>query len=248
MDKVIAKGYDTYLAAFEVLVPALINAFEKNISKDDSLYAQLIEQINILKNWDYRCGENSIATTLAVEWGERLLPAIFQTRVFNDEEDDQVTKTKQFAATASPQELLQPLKGTIKSLENKFGNWKIEWGNINRFQRISGNIDQQYNDDTTSLPVGFASSIWGMLPSYSSRTFPGTKKRYGVNGNSFICAVEFGKKIKAKSLLAGGESGNPDSPHFFDQGLMYTQGKFKDVLFYKEDVMKHVERSYYPGE
>ncbi|HEY8657420.1 MAG TPA: penicillin acylase family protein [Hanamia sp.] len=248
LDKVIAKGYDTYLAAFEVLVPALINAFEKNISKDDSLYAQLIEPINILKNWDYRCGENSIATTLAVEWGERLLPAIFQTRVFNDEEDDQVTKTKQFAATASPQELLQPLKATIKSLENKFGNWKIEWGSINRFQRISGDIDQQYNDDTTSLPVGFASSTWGMLPSYSSRTFPGTKKRYGVNGNSFICAVEFGKKIKAKSLLAGGESGNTDSPHFFDQGLMYTKGKFKDVLFYKEDVLKHVERRYHPGE
>jgi acyl-homoserine-lactone acylase len=248
LDKVIAKGYNTYLAAFEVLVPALINAFEKNISKDDSLYAQLIEPINILKNWDYRCGENSIATTLAVEWGERLLPAIFQTRVINDEEDDQVTKTKQFAATASPQELLQPLKATIKSLENKFGNWKIEWGSINRFQRISGDIDQQYNDDTTSLPVGFASSTWGMLPSYSSRTFSGTKKRYGVNGNSFICVVEFGKKIKAKSLLAGGESGNPDSPHFFDQGLMYTKGKFKDVLFYKEDVLKHVGRKYHPGE
>lgn len=248
LDKVIAKGYDTYLAAFEVLVPALINAFEKNISKDDSLYAQLIEPINILKNWDYRCGENSIATTLAVEWGERLLPAIFQTRVINDEEDDQVTKTKQFAATASPQELLQPLKATIKSLENKFGNWKIEWGSINRFQRISGNIDQQYYDDTISLPVGFASSTWGMLPSYSSHTFPGTKKRYGVNGNSFICVVEFGKKIKAKSLLAGGESGNPDSPHFFDQGLMYTKGKFKEVLFYKEDVLKHVGRRYHPGE
>jgi len=248
LDKVIAKGYDTYLAAFEVLVPALINAFEKNISKDDSLYSQLIEPINILKDWDYRCGENSIATTLAVEWGERLLPAIFNTKVADDEEDDQVTKTKQFAVMAAPQELLQPLKATIKSLENKFGNWKIEWGSINRFQRISGDIDQQYNDDSTSLPVGFASSTWGMLPSYSSRTFPGTQKRYGVNGNSFICAVEFGKKIKAKSLLAGGESGNPNSVHFFDQELMYTQGKFKDVLFYKEDVMKHVERSYHPGE
>lgn len=248
LDKVIAKGYDTYLAAFEVLVPALINAFEKNISKDDSLYTQLIEPINILKDWDYRCGENSIATTLAVEWGERLLPAIFNTKVADDEEDDQVTKTKQFAVMAAPQELLQPLKATIKSLENKFGNWKIEWGSINRFQRISGDIDQQYNDDSISLPVGFASSTWGMLPSYSSRTFPGTQKRYGVNGNSFICAVEFGKKIKAKSLLAGGESGNPNSVHFFDQELMYTQGKFKDVLFYKEDVMKHVERSYHPGE
>jgi acyl-homoserine-lactone acylase len=93
-----------------------------------------------------------------------------------------------------------------------------------------------------------------MLPSYASRTFPGTVRRYGVNGNSFICAVEFlrnesgPKKVKARSLLAGGESGDPNSPHFFDQGLMYSKGQFKDVLFYKDDVMKHVEKRYHPGE
>ena len=100
----------------------------------------------------------------------------------------------------------------------------------------------------SSLPVAFASSTWGTLPSFVSRVYPGTKKRYGYNGNSFICAVEFGKRIKAKSLLTGGESGNPDSKHFTDQALMYTKGQFKDVLFYKEDVLKHAERTYHPGE
>jgi acyl-homoserine lactone acylase PvdQ len=144
--------------------------------------------------------------------------------------------------------LLQPFLSTIKYLENTFGGWNIPWGQINRFQRISGDIKNHFNDDSTSIPVGFASSTWGMIPSYSSRTFPGTKKRYGVNGNSFICAVEFGKRIKAKSLLTGGESGNPNSKHFFDQGIMYAKGEFKDVLFYKEDVLKHAERTYHPGE
>ena len=113
---------------------------------------------------------------------------------------------------------------------------------------MSPAVDQVYVDSLPSLPVPFVSSAWGMLPSYTSRYYPGTHKRYGVNGNSFICAVEFGKKVKAKSLLAGGESGNPTSPHFFDQAHMYTQGQFKDVLFYKEDVLKHAERTYHPGE
>jgi acyl-homoserine lactone acylase PvdQ len=85
-----------------------------------------------------------------------------------------------------------------------------------------------------------------MLPSFVSKTYPGTKKRYGYNGNSFVCAVEFGKKIKAKSLLTGGESGDENSKHFFDQGLMYSKGQFKDVLFYKEDVLKHAEKTYHP--
>ncbi len=247
IDKVIEKGYYTYLAAFEVLVPALIKSFDQ-ISKEDSLYEQLIEPINLLKKWDYRCGENSVATTLAVNWGERILKTIYSVNIPEGEEDDQVTKTHQFAATASPQELLQPFLSTIKYLENTFGKWEIAWGEINRFQRISGDIENHFDDDSASIPVGFASSTWGMIPSYSSRVFPGTKKRYGVNGNSFICAVEFGKKIKAKSLLAGGESGHPDSKHFFDQGYMYSKGVFKDVLFYKEDVLQHAERKYHPGE
>ncbi len=248
IDKVIKAGYDTRLTAFEVLVPALVKAFEKNINYNDSLYALLIGPVSVLKNWNYRCGENSIATTLAVEWGQRLLPAIARIKIEDDEEADQVNKTKQFAATASPQGLIQPLLAAINDLENKFGRWQIPWGRINRFQRISSDIDNKFDDNKPSIPVGFVSSAWGMLPSYASRAYPGTKKRYGANGNSFICAVEFGKRIKARSLLAGGESGDENSKHFFDQGLMYSKGQFKDVLFYKEDVLKHVERSYHPGE
>jgi acyl-homoserine-lactone acylase len=248
IDKAIKAGYDNRLAAFEVLVPALVKAFEKNINYNDSLYALLIGPVSVLKNWNYRCSENSIATTLAVEWGQRLLPAILKTKVRDYEEAEQVIKTKEFAAAALPQELIEPLLATINDLDEKFGRWQVPWGRINRFQRISSDIDNKFDDSKASIPVGFVSSTWGMLPSYNSKTFPGTIKRYGVNGNSFICAVEFGKRIKAKSLLAGGESGNENSKHFFDQGQMYSKGLFKDVLFYKEDVMKHAERSYHPGE
>jgi len=248
IDKVIKAGYDRRLSAFEILIPALVKAFENNVSYNDSLYAFLIGPISVLKNWDYRCSENSIATTLAIEWGQKILPVIFRTKVIDDEEADQVDKSIYFAANAKPEEVLQSLLSTINDLQNKFGRWQIQWGEINRFQRISSDIDNKFDDNKPSIPVGFVSSTWGMLPSYTSRSFTGTKKRYGVNGNSFICAVEFGKKIKAKSLLAGGQSGNENSKHFFDQGSMYSKGQFKDVLFYKEDVMKHVERSYHPGE
>ena len=253
LDKVIAAGYDRNLSAFEVLVPGLIKAFEKikengkkekdKMDSDESL----TKPMQLLQTWDYHCSETSIATTLAIEWGQKLLPAIQKMKIIDDEEADQVEKTKFFIAHAQPEELMGPFKEMIKDLEKKFGTWQVTWGDINRFQRISNNIDQKYKDDAPSIPVPFASSTWGMLPSYTARYFPGTKKRYGVNGNSFICAVEFGDKIKAKSLLAGGESGNIKSKHFFDQGKMYTQGQFKDVLFYKADVLKNAERNYHPG-
>jgi len=237
LDSVMAKGYDRYLTAFEVLIPALLHAYQT-----DSSNQALAPAMAVLKSWDYRCDTGSVATTLAVEWATKLLPFI------NDEEGDQVVRTREFAKTATPQQLLQPFTETLDELKTKWGTWQVPWGRINRYQRVSGDVDQTYNDNLPSLPVPFVSSAWGMLPSYTSRYYPGTKQRYGVNGNSFICAVEFGKTVKAKSLLAGGESGHPDSPHFFDQGKMYTEGKFKDVLFYKADVLKHAERTYHPGE
>lgn len=247
IDKVIAAGYDTYLPAFEILVPALISSFDKNVPVGNVLYNQISEAVSVLRNWDYRAGEQSVATTLAIEWAQKLGPAI--QRVYIDQgESDQVSATRFFAQTAGYDDLLKAFRGVVMELTEKFGAWKMPWGEINRYQRLTGNIRETYDDTKPSLPVGFASATWGCLPSYVSRPMPGTKKRYGTNGNSFICVVEFGPKIKAKSLLAGGVNSQPTSSHFSDQAEMYSKGKFKDVLFYKEDVMKNAERTYTPGQ
>jgi acyl-homoserine lactone acylase PvdQ len=247
LDKTIAAAYDLTLTAFEILVPALVTAFEKSVTPGDSLFSQLNEAVSILKQWDFRCGEVSIATTLAVNWARELNPAIQRLRI-DGRNADQVEKTKKFSTVASLQELTTPLLNAMHGLEKSFGTWKLPWGEINRYQRLTNDLDERFDDNQPSLPVGFASAQWGMLAAYSSRSFPGTKKWYGFGGASFVCAVEFGKKLKAKSLLTGGESGDPTSKHFTDQALMYTKGQFKDVLFYKEDVLKHVERTYHPGE
>jgi len=247
IDKVIKAGYDRRLASFEILVPALVSAFEK-ISYEDSLFALLAGPIAVLKKWDFRCSENSIATTLAVEWGQKILPDMLRTKIIDDEEADQVVKAQYYAANTAPKDLLLPLLATMYDIQSRFGRWQTPWGEINRFQRISSDLQNKFDDSQASYPVGFVSSTWGMLPSYTSRIFPNTKKRYGVNGNSFVCAVEFGPRIKAKSLLAGGNSGDEKSSHFFDQGEMYSKGIFKDVLFYKEDVEKKAEKKYNPGQ
>lgn len=247
IDKVIATGYDTYLSAFEILVPAMIKSFETNVQPTDSLFALLKEPISVLQHWDYRATESSVATTLAIETAQKMNPMI--TKVYVEEgESDQVENTKKFAVTASKEDLLFPLLKTVNDLKTKFGKWQMSWGELNRFQRLTGDMQEIYDDNLTSLAVGRASALWGCLPSFNSKYMEGTKKRYGVGGNSFVCAVEFGEKIKAKSLLAGGNSGNKNSKHFSDQAQMYQQGKFKDVLFYREDVLKNVERRYWVGE
>lgn len=246
IEKVIRAGYDRHLTAFEKLVPALVSAFDQQVSYQDTLFAYLAGPIEILRRWDFQSSETSVATTLAIEWGQRLLSTI-AVRPVDQPRAGMIEKTDAFLRDASPAELLDPFWKTIQDLQFRFGRWQIGWGEINRFQRISADINNHFDDQKPSYPVGFTSSTWGMLPSYTSRVYPGTRKRYGVNGNSFICAVEFGPKIRARSLLAGGESGHPESPHFFDQGEMYSRGQFKDVLFYREDVQRNAENTYHPG-
>lgn len=245
IEKVIEKGYNTHMTAFDLLVPALVNAAKES---GDSILNFISEPVKTLQYWDRNAAENSVATTLAIYWGEKLLPVIYRTKVAEGRDDDIVEKTKQFIANADATTLTIPLLHAMDQLTKDFGTWKTEWGTINRFQRISSDIENHFDDNQPSIPVAFTSSVWGMIPAYNSRVFPNTVKRYGVSGNSFICAVEFGKKIRARSLLAGGESGHQNSKHFFDQGYMYSKGIFKDVLFYKEDVLKHAEKTYHPGE
>mgnify|MGYP000051719623 CR=1 FL=1 len=244
INKVIETAYDTHLAAFDLLIPALLNAYEKN--KLDRNFSTLSAPIAVLKNWDRNASENSVATTLAIEWGQKLLPTIL--RANGKDELDQVQKTTLFAASNNTSLLLNSLLEVTKELTAKFRTWQKPWGEINRYQRLTGNIVEKYNDAEPSIPSGFAASTWGCLPSFVSKAYPNTNLRYGYNGNSFICAVEFGKKVIAKSLLAGGESSDLNSKHFADQAIPYTKGQFKEVLFYKEDVLKHIEKSYHPGE
>ena len=247
LDKIIADGYDSKLSIFEVLIPALVASFEKNIRPENPLYMELIEPITVLKNWDYYANESSVATTLANEWAYKLDP-ILQKVYIDEGEMDQVENSVQFAKTATPNLLIPQLEKVVNELKTKFGSWQIPWGALNRFQRPSGDIDLVFNDTAESLPIGNATGLWGCLPSYKSGYQNGTKKRYGYNGNSFVCAVEFGPKIKAKSLLAGGNSGDLKSKHFMNQAIMYQKGQFKEVLFYKEDVQKNAESTYHPGE
>lgn len=248
LDKVIEAGYDTRLAAFELLIPALISAYDANINsyKNDK---DLSQAIDILRLWDYKCAESSVATTLAVTLGENLLPSIYAVDVKDEYGvSDIVHKVIYFVLNADNKQWISALKDAMSQLKKLYGTWQVEWGAINRFQRISTDIDYHFDDKLSSIPVGFTSSLWGTLPAFSSKRFPNTNNRYGTGGNSFVCAVEFGKKVKAKALLAGGQSGHEESPHFFDQSEDYAKGKFRDVLFYKEDVMKNAKSIKHPGE
>jgi acyl-homoserine-lactone acylase len=238
LDGLIAKGYDKYLAAFDDLLPALFASYD---NAPDSLNTQFAEPIAILKAWDKRSSATSVATTLAVNWGALMFGAMPAAQP--GEGSYQVKRTREMLQTMPVNKPLQILGMAMQDLQTRFGTWKVQWGDINRYQRPADGVS--FSDSEPSIPVGATSSLFGQLPSYQSRTMQ-TNKRYGYSGNSFIAAIDFGPKVKAKTIITGGQSFNAQSKHFTDQAEGYINGKFKDVLFYKEDVLKHAERSYHP--
>ena len=238
LDDLISLAHDSYLPAFEALIPGLLKAY--NEQQDSNLNLQAA--IDALANWDYRTSKKSVAMTLAHYYGTR-----YYAEGKYSEGMTPMERVKFWGSLSPNTEKLRIFEAVVNQLTADFGTWKIPWGDVNRYQRLNGDVRQAFSDTKPSIPIGFASGRWGALAAFGVRYTNDTKKIYGTRGNSFVAVVEFGKKVSAKSMLAGGQSSNPSSPHFNDQVQGYANAKFKEVPFYKEDVLKRAERTYHPG-
>jgi acyl-homoserine-lactone acylase len=240
VSSLIAAAYDSYLVWFEKPIPALIKAWDD--TPDNPLKAKVAEQIRLLREWDLRWGAASVPTSLAVFWGEDI-----RQRAGGAAKNAGMYLSDYICAKAPAELLLQSLSDASDKLAADFGSWKTPWGDINRFQRLTGDIVQPFSDAGPSIPVGFTSAVWGSLASYGAGAYPGTKKWYGTSGNSFVAVVEFGEKVRARAVTAGGESGNPASRHFNDEAERYSTGDLREVYFYRSQLQGHTEKEYHPG-
>lgn len=241
LDDMILLGYNTRLSAFDFLLPALFKAYD-SLPAADPRQQSLATPMHYLKTWDRHAAASSVATTLAVEWAYLLATIIPPPRT-TEEATNAVGRFEEMSRVKG-KEQLHLLQKTLEDLHKNHGTWEVAWGDLNRYQRPA---DGRFDDAKPSLPVALGPGAWGSIPSFVGR-YASTKKRYGISGNSFIAAVEFGKKLKAKTIMTGGESFDPTSPHFMDQAEGFIEGKFKEISFYKEDVKKHQQREYRPGK
>jgi len=241
LNSLIDAAYDSYLTGFQALIPAVLSAYDGTPAGDPAK-AELANQIAELRAWDLRWAEESIPTSLAIFLGDELM----QT-VRGDARAAGVNVYQYMAREASVEQLLEALSAASARLEVDFGSWRTPWGEINRFQRLTGDIVQPFNDAEPSIPVGFTSSRWGSLASFGARRYPGTKRFYGTSGNSFVAVVEFGDSVRARAVTAGGLSSDPAAPHFNDQAERYSTGDLREVYFYPGQLQGHIEREYHPG-
>jgi acyl-homoserine-lactone acylase len=235
-----AAAYDSYQPAFARLIPGLVRAWDAapaGASKN-----RLADAIGQLRGWDYRWSTASIPNTLANFWGDAMLRKV-EGGAWG------LGLSSYDAMDAAPGAVkLEALAAALDRLTRDFGRWDVPWGEVNRFQRISPAIDHPFTDAGPSIPVGFSSARWGSLASFGAAPRHGSKKWYGTSGNSFVAVVEFGPRVRAVAVTAGGESGHPESRHFNDQAGRYATGALRPVYFWPDQLKGHVERTYRPGQ
>tara|TARA_R110001632_G_scaffold68401_1_gene160307 strand:+ start:6388 stop:8595 length:2208 start_codon:yes stop_codon:yes gene_type:complete len=244
LESLLELAYDPYLPGAEKLISGLLNAAKKSSIKS----SEAKEAIELLQKWDFTVSLNSIEMTIAQFYINSYYISGKIPRITAGKRTSRLARFEYMSVTSSPKERLEIFQKSLEKLKADFGSWKTPWGEFNRYQRNDGKIAQDFDDSKTSIPVGMASGSWGALASFGTRFGKDTKRQYGTSGNSFVAVVEFGDKVKAKTMLAGGQSGDPDSPHFDDQAQPYADGNFKDVAYYKEDVLKRAKKTYHPGK
>ncbi|HEX6631387.1 MAG TPA: penicillin acylase family protein, partial [Gemmatimonadaceae bacterium] len=242
LSSLISAAYDPYLTAFAQLVPPLVAAYDATPASNP-LKAKLAGPIAQLRSWDFEWGASSVPTSLAVFWGTEL-----RSRVGADARRAGVDIYDYMATRTTAAQKLEALAAAVDQLQQDFGSWRTPWGDINRFQRLTGDIVQPFSDSGPSIPVGFPSAQWGSLASFGARPYPGTKRWYGTSGNSFVAVVQFADdSVHARGVTAGGESGDPSSPHFNDEAHRYATGNLRTIYYYPSQLKGHTERTYRPG-
>ena len=213
---------DTRLIAADEWLDDLFSAFEEVERDDPGRAAPLAGPITALRGWDREAAKASVPTTLFVLWANAVNP-------------DRNPRSGRW---------IEALTQVVESLERDWGTWEVPWGDINRIQRPDAAGHLPFDDDLPSLPVAGAPGWLGSVFTFHSRPAGGTKRHYGRHGNSFVKVVEFTPDVRARSIFVFGQSGDPESPHYFDQAELYSETRFKPAWFSREEIEAHAQRTY----
>jgi acyl-homoserine lactone acylase PvdQ len=194
--------------------------------------------------WDGRITAASTEATLFEAWYEMLYGPGYPGEKMRRQFD------------GKPEEQVAALVHAAEKLIDLHGKWKVPYGELFRLQRpsqVADLIDARFSDGRTSLPsIGGHGPMGVALTQYYSPSIVlpliSQRKRYAIVGTSYLAAWEFAPEgARGASLVPFGVSGDPDSPHYFDQAKLLSVQRLKPEHFTEQQVARSAARSYHPG-
>jgi acyl-homoserine lactone acylase PvdQ len=238
-------AYDTTVYWAVIELPNYARQFERLKETHPQLAAKARPYFEHLLSWDRICTLDCTVTPLCVAWYGELYGDVYRSE----------TLTPEFVGDYPRR--FEALIKAAETLEKNHGDWKVRYGDVHRMQRhadVADLVSVPFSDEQPSLPSAGLNGPLGVVfnmfftPIINSPIYKSQSKHYAVVGDSYVATIEFGPKIRGGSVLQFGSSGDPESPHFFDQAKLMSQRKFKPQWFYWDDVKAHAKRVYQPGE
>ena len=211
--------WDTRLSEADRSIPALLREWQR--MQPSSEQQALAPAVARLREWDRIADTASVETTWFV--------LAFERRMV----DPQPT-----------QPYVSALAEALRQLEEQWGTTEVPWGRINRHQRPLPGAPAVLDTTRRSLPVDGAHGELGSVFTFASGPVGEASPRLGRGGNSFVKVIAFGPPLRAASILNYGQSGDPASPHFFDQAELYALRQFKPAWFSRAEVEVNAVHSY----
>lgn len=131
---------------------------------------------------------------------------------------------------ADPKAALDALAAAADECIKRYGALDVKWGDVYRF--ASGKAD---------LPGNGGAGGSGLFRTISFGRREGDKF-YASQGETIVCAVEFGPQQRAQCVLGYGNSTQPGSPHREDQLQLMVDKTLHPVWREKADVERNLER------
>lgn len=244
-EQAIELAYDNSLYWPMVELPSYQRDFERLKKDNPRLAEEVAPYLEHLLDWDCRTAFDSTQATLCLAWYEELYGFGYPH------------ETLLPRYIENPDLRFQALINAADALKKMHGDWKVAWGSIHRIQRranVSDFLLIPFREDLPSIPSLGAPSPLGVLftqiytPSVNIPFVKRQRQKFGVVGATYLAIIEFGEKVRPATLINFGQSGDPHSPHFFDQAKLLSERKLKPSLFDWDDVKAAARRVYQPGK
>jgi acyl-homoserine-lactone acylase len=203
---------------------------------------ELLQAADVLERWDNQVGASSRGAVLFTTFADRYMA---RTRKPYAKPWDATQPVSTPSGLGDPETALAALAEAAAQVRRLYGSADVAWGDVHRFR---------FKDK--DLPADGASGTYGVYRVMGFTPAEGGKRVAGMPiaaggplrgfGDGWILTVEFTVPVRAYSVVAYGQTTDPNSKHCCDQIEMFAAHQLRKVWFRESEIREHLEREYRP--
>ena len=224
-DQLVAKKHSTRMELADKVLPDLLAA-----ANGPNAPAGVTDAARVLTAWDRMTDADSRGGVLFQMFVSRYLNRDMASKM--RVKYDPAHPLDSAYGLADPAAALAALAASAQECLQTYGSLDVKWGDVYRLASGSGKTDLPGNGGAG--PSGVFRTV-----TYSRKV---GNKYYANNGETIVCAIEFGKTQRANCTLGYGNSSQPGSPHLEDQIPLMAQKALHPVWREKKDIEANLEK------